>query len=48
MIAEDVARMRMDYDMLVKLKRDDLLERKNLSADARAPHGYPQTTTVES
>jgi len=45
---EGVARTRLGYEVLVKLKVDELLEREDLPADARASHGDPETTTVES
>jgi hypothetical protein len=46
--AEGVDRTHLGYDVLVKLKVDELLEREDLPADARASHGDPETTTVES
>jgi hypothetical protein len=46
--ADGVPRMRLGYEVLGKLKVDKLLEREDLPADARASHGDPETTTVES
>jgi hypothetical protein len=45
---DGVERTHLGYDVLVKLKVDELLEREDLPADARASHGDPETTTVES
>jgi hypothetical protein len=45
---ERVERTRLGYEVLVKLKLDELLEREDFSADVSAPQGNPDTTTVES
>jgi hypothetical protein len=45
---EGVARTRLGYEVLVKLKVDELLERGDLSADASVSQGNPDTTAVES
>jgi hypothetical protein len=44
---DGVARMRLGYEMLVKLKMDDLLERDYLPADGSVPQGDPDTAAVE-
>jgi hypothetical protein len=46
--ADGVARTRLGYEVLVKLKMDELLERGDLSADVSASQGDPDTTAVES
>ena len=45
---EGVNRTHLGYDVLVKLKMDDLLEQEDLSADMSAFQGDPDTTAVES
>jgi Replication initiator protein A len=48
-LAKDgVDRTHLGYEVLVKLKMDDLLEQEDLLADVRASHGTPGTTAVES
>jgi hypothetical protein len=37
---------RLGYDVLVKRKVDELLEREDRSADMAAPHGDPDPTHV--
>jgi hypothetical protein len=44
---EGVARTRLGYEVLVKLKLDELLEREDLSADVSVSQGDPDTTTVK-
>jgi hypothetical protein len=46
--ADGVNRTRLGYEVLAKLKMDDLLEQEALSADVSASHGTPGTTAVES
>jgi hypothetical protein len=46
--ADGVPRMCFGYEVLVKLKVDELLEREDLPADARASQSDPETTAVES
>jgi hypothetical protein len=41
--ADGVDRTHLGYEVLVKLKMDDLLERKDLSADMSASEGNPDT-----
>jgi hypothetical protein len=45
--ADGVERTRLGYDVLVKLKLDDLLEREYVPADVSASHGDPDTAAVE-
>ena len=44
--ADGVERTRLVYNVLVKLKMDELLEREDRSADMGAPHGDPDPTPV--
>jgi hypothetical protein len=46
--ADGVARTRLGYDVLVKLKMDELLEREYLPTDVRVSQGDPDTAAVES
>jgi hypothetical protein len=46
--AEGVQRTRLGYDVLVKLKMDDLLEREYLSAPMRADRRAPDTVVAAS
>jgi hypothetical protein len=45
--ADGVERTRLGYEVLVKLKLDELLEREDLSADVSVSQGDPDTTTVK-
>jgi hypothetical protein len=45
--ADGVARTRLGYEVLVRLKMDELLEREYVPADVSASHGDPDTTAVE-
>jgi hypothetical protein len=45
--AEAVDRTRLGYEVLVKLKVDDFLDRGDLPADLGTSHGDPQTIAVE-
>jgi hypothetical protein len=48
-LAKDgVDRTHRGYDILVKLKMDDLLEQEDLSADMSASESHPDTTVVGS
>jgi hypothetical protein len=46
--ADGVDRTRLGYEVLVKLKVDELLEREDLSADIDVSRSHPDTTAVES
>jgi hypothetical protein len=46
--ADRVDRTRLGYEVLVKLKRDELLEREYLPADVSVPQDDPNTVAVES
>jgi hypothetical protein len=45
--ADGVERTRLGYEVLVKLKLDELLEREDLSADVSVSQGDPDMTTVK-
>jgi phosphoglycolate phosphatase-like HAD superfamily hydrolase len=45
---EGVARTRLGYEVLVKLKVDEFLEREYVPADVSVSQGDPDTMTVES
>jgi hypothetical protein len=45
--ADGVECTRLGYEVLVKLKLDELLEREDLSADVSVSQGDPDTTTVK-
>jgi hypothetical protein len=45
--ADGVARTCLGYEVLVKLKVDELLEREDLSADVSASQGDPHAAAVE-
>jgi phosphoglycolate phosphatase-like HAD superfamily hydrolase len=46
--ADGVGRTRLGYEVLVKLKLDELLERDYVPADVSVSQGDPDTMTVES
>lgn len=46
--AGGVDRTRLEYEVLVKLKMDDLVEREYVLADARVSQGDPDPAAVES
>jgi hypothetical protein len=45
---EGVTRTRLGYEVLVKLKLDELLDREYLPAGVSVSHGHPDTAPVES